>query len=1358
MSYGLKYIATAKGISPNVWRIEFEEKDYTPLEGEVTTELNLVGDGLRIGYDREDDRFNLIYSRYAEITLKVTDEFDISTLQFDDERKYKVNIYKENTLEFVGWLIPSFPSQEFEDNSIATFKVMAKDTLNQLKQIKFINENPTDVTNKDFFTNLIAQCLRQTGIELGFEVYYNKYDDGMDKTINDCPLNQLTCDVTSFKDSAGEYISYYEVLQILLQTHDLKLIQCNGLWIIYSQIELSDGEITGRTYNYLGVKITNKTVSVDSDIHTLGLKVLRNTQTRKDIPLQQVSAIYNVGEDENLIKNGDLDSFSDGIPLNWNLSSNWNEGEISENVGGGIIIDNTFLSRSAGIDPDAPISEVTINPTKYIESEPIDIAGLNSFRLTAELYADSDIDTIRIRVEMYLGTTRKYYIDRYGKVARSASSIYVDKGDIDTAKMLDISWKNESADFSVEYVDTIKIRIYPGVRLRSGDPSRMMVKYKNISLKGSPIFYDTSYVGRKWEYTNTDLITSKKQDTFNVKFQDFGIFPAREKRHTSKLFLSDKVTQTQDWKRTGEANTHTLVESLLIDRLSITSKYGDIIEGSVFGYVSMFDTLRISSTGQRFLVLWSEFSLQNNESEIYVTELYTSVVNLNSKVYDLFNNDKVVDVTSTDFVSTANINESFDPAIKQTGGTMYGGLYIDYGIDAIPKTSTDPRATNKGTLLFGANNADNIELGNWDNKTLVQLLGGQMKLGQNSMFYEYSVVDGDGTEQYNVGIDAYNTHFEGDIEVVGKVSVGQGALIIEKKLQESGQAAYAEIGAEHYINVTAPEINVLNTLGVNQIVSVSEFPIEVNSKVNFNFPIYITDSNEPNSAISRTALEEVLQEENYWKVGGNVDVTGDMVFDIISAYDGEVQQQPYEYYWKINGINKMKLSNEALDINGRIKLKGVSATENQILTSDGVKEVWSLIGVQSIADIAEKYQAKLDGIGFVKMNGEDFSYEQFSEFGRYINSSENPNVFDAPWGASYVAGLLTNLPNGIYQGHSFKMPLGEDRPGEATFLAFGLPNEDFDSKLYARGIYGSVDTGWKAIGGDISTYIVYRDEAEIELKGYYYEFTEGDRAVFAGIDKTNGTYDILMKSANNLGDTINDYRNYIDTETGRWYFQNATNSPQKYLLEGEVASGGSGTAYTLEEPLYFIGNEINIREASASQTGVLNTTDWNTFNNKQDLLLEANSTTDGYLSKEDWVTFNDKLSDGDTINIFLNFASGSALYFGQNPSDIYSSDARISCYDYTGDSVKDLVLYTQLSSANIVLAPNSGSVIIRRVDKPESLSEMFTDAILGYNQPNSMLNLNGRNYNFYIPSGISDGQRFVYQYNSTTNKLSVVPE
>jgi hypothetical protein len=51
---------------------------------------------------------------------------------------------------------------------------------------------------------------------------------------------------------------------------------------------------------------------------------------------------------------------------------------------------------------------------------------------------------------------------------------------------------------------------------------------------------------------------------------------------------------------------------------------------------------------------------------------------------------------------------------------------------------------------------------------------------------------------------------------------------------------------------------------------------------------------------------------------------------------------------------------------------------------------------------------------------------------------------------------------------------------------------------------------------------------------------------------------------------------------------------------------------------------LNIPTASATNRGALSSTDWTTFNNKQNTLSAANSTTNGYLTSTDWNTFNNK--------------------------------------------------------------------------------------------------------------------------------------
>jgi len=73
------------------------------------------------------------------------------------------------------------------------------------------------------------------------------------------------------------------------------------------------------------------------------------------------------------------------------------------------------------------------------------------------------------------------------------------------------------------------------------------------------------------------------------------------------------------------------------------------------------------------------------------------------------------------------------------------------------------------------------------------------------------------------------------------------------------------------------------------------------------------------------------------------------------------------------------------------------------------------------------------------------------------------------------------------------------------------------------------------------------------------------------------------------------------------------------------------------------GTTINIATASGTQTGLLSSADWTTFNNKENVLTfntpltragntitinQSSGTTDGYLSSTDWTTFNNKLGSG----------------------------------------------------------------------------------------------------------------------------------
>jgi len=898
MAYGLRYISTAYGLSSVQWKVELYEKDYTPIVGSLPTELRLVGDGIKIGYDRNDDRFTTIYSRYAILDFKATVNFDINTLQFDDEKKYQVKIYRNNLVEFIGWLIPFYSSQEFEDIKISKISVQAKDGINQLKNKKYIDERPEVTTNRQSQKDIISQCLREIGYNMTLEVYYNKFESSMSKTSIDCPLAQTDFNIYSLEKDETTNLDYYEVLDRILTTHDLRIAQAQGVWRIVSQIEVLDGVATGRVYDYLGQFQSAKTLNTDVTFHTGGLKVKSNSIIRKDIPIQQISAFYEVGVFTNILANGKLTQYSGNTPINWTPVGGWAINEVSRILNSnGIQFDNTYTT-SEGIGE------------KYFESAEIDITGLSSFKFTAEAYADSDIDSVKIAIILYssINSSYKYYVDKYGSIKEKEVTAIIDKGSQDRYVTFDLSFVTNSATQYLNGVDKIKIRIYPGVKLTSIVPTKKKVKFKNLILTGQANSYDKEFLGRVYEYKNNALTGSKVQEEYAVYYQDN--IGASVSKFRNTLFIAGTNTVTNSWKRTAETTSRTLLESCLVDRLAVTAKFNDIFEGVLKGYINLINTPFLSANSKRFLVLSSEYSLQEDSTEVVLVELAATNISFTAKIYDRYNGGKTVDVSEGVNSESINGNEDYDKPIKSNGGISHGILYPDGGIDSLPKDTTNPRAGNKGILIFGGTNAEEITLGNKENQTLVDVLGGKIKVGYN-LFYDKSIIDGEGDIVKQLGLDS-DFQADGRIEAVSGISVGQDGILITKELGAGGKP-FGQVDAQNELRFVSPVVNVTNVLGVNQITGIGTNPITANAPVYFTQPIYVQPSNNPNSPITNAQFNTAL-------AGGfAVSTTCKLLFNTNQSLAGAKTQGGYT-----------TVTGDSILLNGQ-----TTASENGIYIFDG---------------------------------------------------------------------------------------------------------------------------------------------------------------------------------------------------------------------------------------------------------------------------------------------------------------------------------------------------------------------------------------------------------------------------------------
>lgn len=131
-----------------------------------------------------------------------------------------------------------------------------------------------------------------------------------------------------------------------------------------------------------------------------------------------------------------------------------------------------------------------------------------------------------------------------------------------------------------------------------------------------------------------------------------------------------------------------------------------------------------------------------------------------------------------------------------------------------------------------------------------------------------------------------------------------------------------------------------------------------------------------------------------------------------------------------------------------------------------------------------------------------------------------------------------------------------------------------------------------------------------------------------------------------------------------------------------------------------LNRTLSIPAANANNNGHLTATDWNTFNNKQNVLPAANATNNGYLSNVDWATFNNAVQPSRTISTTAPLAGGGDLSSNRTlsipPADT-SNNGYLSNNDWNIFNNKQNALtigsLTELTSSVLTIGSGTGSVI-----------------------------------------------------------------
>lgn len=316
--------------------IKLQKKDFV---GEVVDvkggpdpfTISLRGEG-------DNDKFVPVLQTTSVLTLASETNFEFIDLFTNNPKKFRIKYYKlpfdfdytgdptgsgfssgyssgfagdshpiESYIMWMGYVLPQQYMEEYKAPPYYT-TINAKDGLSDLKNLLFLQDDGQEFFERIKTIELIAFCLRKTGINLNIRSGINLYAQDMDQFETDDPLDQAYIDPEAFYLDGTPTIEF--VLTELIRPYRARLVQWEGRWNILRVEELL-GEYDYREFTPFGIYDSNGSVDpiVDVDKHLTGncLEWANSNQTMELRPgFGKVRVVYHLGNKRNILRNGDF--------------------------------------------------------------------------------------------------------------------------------------------------------------------------------------------------------------------------------------------------------------------------------------------------------------------------------------------------------------------------------------------------------------------------------------------------------------------------------------------------------------------------------------------------------------------------------------------------------------------------------------------------------------------------------------------------------------------------------------------------------------------------------------------------------------------------------------------------------------------------------------------------------------------------------------------------------------------------------------------------------------------------------------------------------------------------------------------
>lgn len=261
--------------------------------------------------------------RESRMRIKVlADVVNAEDFYITKETQYKVKLYINNDLHWVGWLDNDYITEPFLDTNVF-IELSANDGLSLIKNIPLQDFDGNQIwDNVMSILDYIKYALYQTKLELDFWSFINMYPYD---EFNIYPVRQANIGGTwdydafyysftksqTFLKGPRDFDDCYEVLSKIMQAFGCTLFQAQGKWYIINMNDRILGVLGGTLRNYNGVAISAITnlynfVNIDIGLNKATKLINADALTSIEKPFKEVVIKYSFDTPPVYFRNFDL--------------------------------------------------------------------------------------------------------------------------------------------------------------------------------------------------------------------------------------------------------------------------------------------------------------------------------------------------------------------------------------------------------------------------------------------------------------------------------------------------------------------------------------------------------------------------------------------------------------------------------------------------------------------------------------------------------------------------------------------------------------------------------------------------------------------------------------------------------------------------------------------------------------------------------------------------------------------------------------------------------------------------------------------------------------------------------------------